>query len=91
MLDSVSFTALHDCFNIIVMSGYSNYIFFLGLQPTEPYSIWGWKVLAKAAHHLGLEEISTKYLQEGRLAEILIPEDYQPIQNVSHYYTLLVA
>ena len=42
-LTSVSFTALHDCFNIIIMSGYSNYIFFLGLQPTEPYSIRGWK------------------------------------------------
>ena len=49
------------------------------------------KVLAKAAHRLGIEEIPNEYLQEGRLAEILILEDYQPIQNVSYHFTLLVA
>ena len=41
------------------------------------------RVLAQAAHHLGLPQIPDEYLKEGHLGEILIPEDYKPLQNVS--------
>ena len=41
------------------------------------------RVLAKAARHLGLKEIPDEYLKEGRLGEILIPDDYKPIEDVS--------
>ena len=37
-------------------------------------------VLAQAAYHLGIEEIPDYYLQEGRLREILLPEDYVPLK-----------
>ena len=40
-------------------------------------------ILAQAAHRLGIEEIPDHYLQEGRLGEILLPEDYVPLKNVS--------
>ena len=40
-------------------------------------------VLAQAAYHLGIEEIPDYYLQEGRLREILLLEDYVPLKNVS--------
>ena len=49
------------------------------------------KVLAKAAHRLGTEEIPNEYLREGHLSEILTPDDYQPIQNVSNSFTLLMV
>ena len=41
------------------------------------------QVLARAARRLDIEQIPDEYLKQGRLGEILLPEDYQPIQNVS--------
>ena len=41
--------------------------------------------LAQAAHRLGIPQIPDEYLKEGRLAEILIPDDYRPLQNVSNF------
>ena len=49
------------------------------------------RVLAQAAHHLGIPQIPDEYLKEGRLGEILIPDDYKPLQNVSSFaFTFLV-
>ena len=59
---------------IYLLQGFSQ----LNLTPFEAD-----KVLAQAAHRLGIKEIPDKYLQEGSLSEILIPEDYRPLQNVS--------
>ena len=41
------------------------------------------QVLAQAARRLDIEQIPDEYLKQGHLGEILLPEDYQPIQNVS--------
>ena len=41
------------------------------------------QVLARAARRLDIEQIPDEYLKQGCLGEILLPEDYQPIQNVS--------
>ena len=41
------------------------------------------RVLAQAAHRLGIPQIPDEYLKEGCLGEILIPDDYKPLQNVS--------
>ena len=41
------------------------------------------QVLARATRRLDIEQIPDEYLKQGRLGEILLPEDYQPIQNVS--------
>ena len=43
------------------------------------------RVLAQAAHRLGIPQIPDEYLKEGRLGEILIPDDYKPLQNVSNF------
>ena len=42
----------------------------------------GW-VLAQAAHRLGWEEIPDHHLAEGKLGDILLPEDYVPLKNAS--------
>ena len=41
------------------------------------------RVLAQAAQRLGWEEIPDHYLTEGKLGDILLPEDYVPLKNVS--------
>ena len=47
------------------------------------------RVLAQAAHQLGIDKILDHYLQEGKLGDILLPEDYVPLKNVSTNLTTI--
>ena len=50
-------------------------------SPLTPFKAG--RVLTQAAHCLGIPQIPDEYLKEGQLGEILIPDDYKPLQNVS--------
>ena len=62
---------------------YSNFWSLQGFSQLNLTPFEAGRVLTQAAHRLGIPQIPDEYLKEGRLGEILIPDDYKPLPNVS--------